>query len=113
MITHSCPEWLEQQSEWSPAGFMRELVAFNAPLPGQLAEAGLGRGGVSSRGRGCGQLLHALPRVVETVFGVGGIVPGIRAHVSSWAVKVDLTTVPSSFVDFGVFSEAGVCTVCI
>jgi hypothetical protein len=58
-------------------------------------------------------LLHVLPRVVETVFGVGGIVPGIRAHVSSWAVKVDLTTVPSSFVDFGVFSEAGVCTVCI
>jgi hypothetical protein len=47
-----CLEWLEQQSEWSLVGFTGELVAFNAPLPGQLAEAKLGRGGVSSRDQG-------------------------------------------------------------
>jgi hypothetical protein len=32
-------------------GFAGELVAFNVPLSGQLAETELGRGGVSSRGR--------------------------------------------------------------
>jgi hypothetical protein len=32
-------------------GIRGELVAFNVPLPGQLAETELGRGGVSYRGR--------------------------------------------------------------
>jgi hypothetical protein len=36
-----------------PAGFTGELVAFNAPLPWQMAEAELERGGLSSQGRGC------------------------------------------------------------
>jgi hypothetical protein len=40
-------------------------------------------------------------------------VSGIRRRASSWAVKVDLTAVLSSFVNCGVIGEAGVCTSCI
>jgi hypothetical protein len=39
--------------------------------------------------------------------GAGGIVPDIHSHASPWAVKVDLTVVPSPIVDFVVFG--GTC----
>jgi hypothetical protein len=39
--------------------------------------------------------------------------PGIHERASSWVVKVDLTMVPYSFVDYGVIGGAGVRTGCI
>jgi hypothetical protein len=38
---------------------------------------------------------------------------GIHARALLWVVKVDLTAAASFFVDFGVFSKAGVHTMCI
>jgi hypothetical protein len=56
----------------------------------QLAEAGLGRGGDFSRGRGRGKTLHVVMfGVVETAVGVGEECPVFALQPSLWTVKVD------------------------
>jgi hypothetical protein len=59
-------------------------------------------------------LSYVLSGVVENRDWSGGTMTDISRCASSWAMKVDLTTVPSSFVDCGVvIGGAGVSTSCI
>jgi hypothetical protein len=89
-------------------------VAFNAPLrQGSWPRLSSGEAefppeakAVSSRRMSCLELMKNSGRG-------GGTVIFICGRASSWMVKVDLTVVPSSFVDCGVIGGAGVRTGCI